>query len=138
MVQHNIPLTPYKDLADYIINHYTGKVVEIGIGRNPEVATFLNKYLEVIVTDIRYYFYDFLRFIQDDVFNPDLSIYKNASLIYSIRPPIDIQNAIAKLAKQVGSDLIIRTYATEIADLSNYFKKMKLVNYRSARFYLYE
>jgi len=127
----------FEDIAEYIINHYKNKVVEVGVGSLPHVAILLKDKLDVIVTDVNEPKYAGVRFCIDDIFNPDMGIYRNASLIYSIRPPIDIQDAIAKTAKEVGSDLIIRPFGNEKADLRKYFKEHSLINYKKARFYLY-
>ncbi|MCZ7401871.1 MAG: UPF0146 family protein [Candidatus Methanoperedens sp.] len=128
----------YEDIAEYIISHYKNKVVEVGVGNLPQVALQLKDKLDVIVTDVNEQKYAGVRFCIDDIFNPDMGIYRNASLIYSIRPPIDMQDAIAKIAKEVGSDLIIRPFGNEKADLRKYFKEYSLVNYKKTRFYLYE
>jgi uncharacterized UPF0146 family protein len=128
------------DLAEYILNNYRNKVVEIGVGNLPQVALLLKDKLYVAVTDINeqdYNWHRSVRFIKDDIFNPDIRIYENASLIYSVRPPIDIQDAVAKTAGEVGADLIIRPFANEKADLRKYYKDYNLVNYKKARFYLY-
>lgn len=127
----------YEDIAEYIINHYRNKVIEVGVGSLPHVALLLKDKLDVVVTDVNEQKYAGVRFCIDDIFNPDKGIYRNASLIYSIRPPIDIQDAIAKIAKEVGSDLIIRPFGNEKADLKKYFKEHSLINYKKARFYLY-
>jgi uncharacterized UPF0146 family protein len=127
----------FEDIAEYIINHYKNKVVEVGVGSLPHVALLLKEKLDVVVTDVNEQKYAGVRFCIDDIFNPDMGIYRNASLIYSIRPPIDIQDAIAKIAKEVGSDLIIRPFGNEKADLKKYFKEYSLINYKKARFYLY-
>jgi len=127
----------YEDIAEYIISHYKNKVVEVGVGNLPQVALLLKDKLDVIVTDVNEQKYAGVRFCIDDIFNPDMGIYRNASLIYSIRPPIDMQDAIAKIAKEVGSDLIIRPFGNEKADLRKYFKEYSLVNYMKTRFYLY-
>jgi len=127
----------YKDIAEYIINNYKNKVVEIGVGSLPQVALLLRDKLDVVVTDINDQRYAGVRFCRDDIFKPDMGIYRNASLIYSIRPPIDLQDAIAATAKEAGADLIIRPFGSEKADLGKYFKEYSLVNYKKARFYLY-
>jgi len=67
-----------------------------------------------------------------------MGIFKNATLIYSIRPPIDMQEAMAKIAKEVGSDLLIRPFGSEKADLDRICKLCTLVNYNKARFYIYK
>jgi len=127
----------YEDIAEYIINHYRNKVVEVGVGSLPHVALLLKEKLDMIITDVNEPKYSGVRFCRDDVFNPDMGIYRNASLIYSIRPPIDLQDAIAKIAKEVGSDLIIRPFGNEKADLRKYFKDYSLVNYKKTRFFLF-
>jgi uncharacterized UPF0146 family protein len=127
----------YEDIAEYVINHYKNKVVEVGVGNLPQVALLLKDKLDVIITDVNEQKYAKVRFCRDDIFNPDLGIYRNASLIYSIRPPIDMQDTIAKIAKEVGSDLIIRPFGNEKADLRKYFNEYSLVNYKKTRFYLY-
>ena len=127
----------YKDIADYIINNYKNKVVEVGVGSLPQVALLLKDKLDVVVTDINEQKYAGVRFCRDDIFKPDMGIYRNASLIYAIRPPIDLQDAIASIAREVKADLIIRPFGNEKADLIKYFKEYSLVNYQKARFYLY-
>ncbi|MFA4956601.1 MAG: UPF0146 family protein [Candidatus Methanoperedens sp.] len=127
----------YEDIAEYIINHYKNKVIEVGVGNLPHVALLLKEKVDILVTDINPQNFTAVKFCKDDIFKPDMGIYRNASLIYSIRPPIDMQDAIATIAKEVGSDLIIRPFGNEKADLRKYFKEYSLVNYKKARFYLY-
>lgn len=127
----------YKDIAEYIIKNYRNKVVEVGVGSLPQVALLLKDELDVVVTDIYEQKYAGVRFCRDDIFRPDIGLYRSASLIYSIRPPIDLQDALASIAKEVGSDLIIRPFGNEKMDLIKYFKEYSLVNYKKARFYLY-
>jgi hypothetical protein len=126
-----------KDIARYILENYTNKVVEIGVGSRPEVALALKEELDVVVTDMHEQEYAGVRFCRDDVFAPDMGIYRNATLLYSIRPPIDLQLAMAKIARDVGADLLIRPFGHEKADLKHFFKKTELVNFGRARFYLY-
>ncbi|MDD2778283.1 MAG: UPF0146 family protein, partial [Methanocellales archaeon] len=127
----------HKDLAEYIASSYGGKVIEVGIGRHSEVALLLKDHLEIIVTDTSDLSVEGINFIRDDIFDPNIRIYEGASLIYSIRPPLEIQHAIASVAKRVGADLIIRPFASEKTDLNKYFDESKLINYGSAVFYLY-
>ncbi len=130
-------LLDYEDIAEYILKNYRDKVVEVGVGSLPHVALLLKDKLDVVVTDVNEQKYTGVMFCRDHIFDPDLKIYKNASLLYSIRPPIDIQEAMAKTAKEVGADLLIRPFGNEKADLHRYFKNCALVNYKKARFYLY-
>ncbi len=127
----------YEDIADYILKNYRNKVVEVGVGSLPHVALLLKDKLDVILTDVSEKNYHGVKFYRDDILAPDIGIYKDASLLYSIRPPIDLQEAMAKVAKEVGADLLIRPFGNEKADLERYFKNYALVNYKKARFYLY-
>ena len=127
----------YEDIAEFILENYRNKVVEVGVGSLPHVALLLKDKLDVVVTDINEQEYAGVRFCRDDIVEPDIGIYRNASLLYSIRPPIDIQDAMAKTAKEVGADLLIRPFGNEKADLQKYYRDYALVNYRKARFYLY-
>ena len=128
----------HKDLAEYILRSYKGKIIEVGIGKHPEIALLLKDHLEMIVTDTSDLCMEGIRFIRDDIFDPNIHVYKGASLIYSIRPPVEIQHAIASVAKQVGADVIIRPLGSEKADLNKYFSESKLINYGDAVFYLYK
>ncbi len=128
----------YEDIAEYILKNYRNKVVEVGVGSLPQVALLLKDKLDVVVTDVTEQKYGRLKFCRDDIFAPDIGIYRNASLLYSIRPPIDLQDAMAKVAKEVGADLLIRPFGNEKAELGKYFKNYALVNYKKARFYLYK
>ena len=130
-------ISDYEDIADYILKNYRNKVVEVGVGNMPHVALALKDRLEIVVTDINEQDHAGVRFCRDDIFAPDISIYSNATLIYSIRPPIDMQEAIAKTAKKVGSDMLIRPFGNEKADLDRICRSFTLVNYRKARFYIY-
>jgi uncharacterized UPF0146 family protein len=127
----------HADIAEYILKNYRNKVVEVGVGSLPEVALLLHDKMDVIVTDINDQKFSGIKFCRDDVYSPDISIYSGSSLIYSIRPPIDIQSAMAEIACFVGADLIIRPFSNEKADLRKYFRDQTLVNYKKTRFYLY-
>ncbi len=127
-----------EDIAEYILKNYLNKVVEVGVGCLPQVSLLLKNKLDVVVTDVLEKKYYGVKFCRDDIFAPDIGIYRNASLLYSIRPPIDLQDAMAKVAKEVGADLLIRPFGNEKADLGRYFKNYTLVNYKKARFYLYK
>jgi len=120
-------------IAEYIAGNYTGKVVEVGIGRNWKVAEILaERGFEVVAVDVL----DMrskggVRYFRDDVTNPRLEIYRNASLIYSIRPPVERYSCIVGVAKLVGADCLIRPFGNE-------FPNGRLVNYCGERFYVWE
>ncbi len=130
-------ISDHEDIADYILKNYRNKVVEVGVGSMPHVALALKNRMDVVVTDINEQEYAGVRFCRDDIFTPDMSIYMKATLIYSIRPPIDMQEAMAKIAKKVAADMLIRPFGNEKADLDRICRSCTLVNYGKARFYIY-
>lgn len=125
----------WKDLATYIINHCTpyDKVVEVGAGKFLEVANYLQKHskMNIILTDIKP---SHEEVIQDDINRPNLTIYDSARIIYSIRPPMELHQAIMDLAQNIGALLIIKPLT---GDDINTKQKMRLVNYKKAVFYVY-
>jgi len=64
-----------------------------------------------------------------------LDLYRGASLIYSIRPPLEIQLAMGRLAKKVGAEVMVRPLGDEIASIPGF--RRTLVNSGEARFYLF-
>ena len=122
-------MTKFKVLGEYIARNYRGKVVEVGVGRNYEVAKFLKERgFEVVTTDIAPKRDET---VKDDVNDPNLEIYRGASLIYSIRPPYEIQRSIVDLARKIGCDAIILPLKGEVIDGG------KLVNFRGVSFYVF-
>ncbi len=125
----------WKDLATYIINHCTpsDKVVEVGAGKFLEVANNLQKHskINIILTDIKP---SHEGIIQDDINHPNLTIYDGAHIIYSIRPPMELHQAIMDLANTINATLIIKPLS---GDDINTRQMMRLVNYKRAVFYVY-
>ena len=66
--------------------------------------------------------------ILDDIRQPNLKIYKNAGLIYSIRPPEELHPYLETFSKNRG-DLIIKPLST---DSIQTLQKMDLINYKRA------
>ncbi len=126
------------DLAEFIRKNYSGSVVEVGAGHVPDVALSLmqgSPALQVVVTDKEERSLLGLSVEKDDLFSPQLDLYQGASLLYSIRPPLELQLALGALARQIGADVLIRPLADEIADLPGFCRS--LVNVGEARFYLF-
>ena len=123
----------WNNFTEYIIKHYSNSplIVEIGVGNFMQVALYLKKHLKVniIMTDIKPY-HD--QIILDDIRQPDLKIYKDAGLIYSIRPPEELHPYLENLSNITGADLIIKPLSTDSISTQ---KKMDLVNYKKAVFY---
>ena len=124
------------DIVKFIKENYFGKVVEIGVGLHYNVAIKLSRCFKVIVTDIIDVdqIDEKIRgiYVKDDISNPRLSIYTGASLIYSIRPPIEIQTDILNLAYKVRSNSLIRPLGSEVVNDI----RLKLKNFGRAAFYI--
>jgi uncharacterized protein len=124
------------DLAQFIAENYSGRVVEVGVGHFPEVALSLQaRGLDVLLTDKEERFLGGLRVEKDDIFSPRLELYRGASLLYSIRPPLELQLAMGLLAAKVGADVLVRPLMDEVAQLKGFARR--LVNRGEARFYLF-
>ena len=91
--------------------------------------------LDVVLTDKEERLLGNLRVEKDDIFAPRMELYQGASLLYSIRPPLELQIAMGELAAQVGADILIRPLQDEVAELPGFARR--LVNAGEARFYLF-
>jgi hypothetical protein len=134
------------DIVAYIVANYqkATKIIEIGIGNLPLIAVEIKKKLPtalILVIDINQAVlediarkYPRLVTVIGNVFSPNIGVYQNANLIYSIRPPAEMLPAMLKIAKQVKANLIIRPITDEPP---HDFKEFKLVNYGMAVLYHY-
>ncbi|MBU4312050.1 MAG: TIGR00730 family Rossman fold protein, partial [Candidatus Omnitrophica bacterium] len=110
----------WQSTADYIFNHYSlaSKVIEIGISRYSEAVRRLRKVFspktKILVTDIvpealkevkkRYRGIDTAL---DNIQQSDLTLYKDADVIYAIRPYPGLAMNMLKVAVLAGADLIL-------------------------------
>ena len=125
-----------EDLAEFIGQNYQGRIVEVGAGHVPAVALqLLARDLEVVLTDKEERMLGSLRVEKDDIFAPRMALYQGASLIYSIRPPLELQIAMGDVAARVGADVLIRPLQDEVAELPGFARR--LINAGEARFYLF-
>lgn len=121
-----------EDLAEYIAQNYTGRVVEVGAGHMPDVALAVRaRGLDVLLTDRE----EGLAAVADDIFSPKMEIYRGASLLYSIRPPLELQLAMGQVAARTGADVLVRPLGDEVAELPGLTRR--LVNFGQARFFLF-
>lgn len=124
------------DLAQFIARNYSGRVVEVGAGYFAEVALGLQaRGLDVVLTDKEERVLGGLRVEKDDIFSPRLELYRGASLLYSIRPPLEMQLAMGLLSLELGADVLVRPLMDEVAELPGFARR--LVNAGEARFYLF-
>ena len=126
----------WNDLGEYISNNCNHKVVEIAIGKFFAVSDYLTNLDNSISKSIDFTATDIdpanSNIILDDITNPNMNIYDGADVIYSIRPPQELQPYIEDIANKTGATLIIKPLFNEDLNLKI---SMKLVNYKKAVFY---
>ena len=130
----------FKAIAEYIAENYPSakKIAEVGVGKVPDVAIEVQRLLPkcgVIVTDVAEQTELLVRvkFVHDDITEPNLNIYEGAALIYSVRPPPELQPYLLQVAQKAGADLLIKPLASE----SMYLKGGNLINYQGIAFYVF-
>ena len=126
----------WQDFGDYILNEIGDKqvkIAEIGVGNFDRISNTLSQKdnVTLIKTDI---IPKDSSVIKDDITNPNLELYKDVDIIYSIRPPSELQPHIINLTEKIGSQLIIKPLTNE--DLNTGRVKMKLKNYKKASLYI--
>ena len=125
-----------EDLAEFIGQNYSGRIVEVGAGHVPAVALqLLARGLDVVLTYREERLLGSGRIEEDDIFAPRMELYQGASLLYSIRPPLELQIAMGDVAARVGADILVRPLQDEVAELPGFARR--LVNAGEARFYLF-
>ena len=125
----------WDDFAQYILSEAGDKnvkIAEVAVGRFDRIANCLasKDNITLIKTDIAP---KDETVIKDDITNPDIDLYRDVDIIYSIRPPSELQPYLVKLALEVDSQLIIKPLTNE--DLNTGRVKMKLKNFKKASFY---
>ncbi len=126
----------WQDFGDYILDEVGAdhvKIAEIAVGKFDKIAEMLSEKenITLIKTDIAP---SCESVIKDDITNPDLDLYRDVDIIYSIRPPSELQPHLVSLAKEVNAMLIIKPLTGE--DLNTPGVKMQLKNFRKASFYI--
>lgn len=134
----------WEDIGEYIVkigeenlkkkNKERIKVAEIAIGKFQGTADYLKKQdnVEIIMTDINP---NNDEIIKDDITTPNLKLYENIDIIYSIRPPSELQPHIMNLRDKINASLIIKPLFNEDINIKN--RTMKLKNYKKSAFYIY-
>ncbi len=122
-------------LSEFIHHHYPERVVEVACGKRSSVAVILARSLNVIATDVleSQAVDQHLRplYVKDDITSPNLALYQNAQLLYSIRPPLEIQEDILNVAHAVYADVLIKPLDDEVTDVL----RTHLRNYYGIAFY---
>jgi hypothetical protein len=125
----------WQSFAEYILSlceENPTRICEIGVGKFTQVFDYLNKQdnIEIIKTDISP---NDSTVVKDDVTRPNLKLYENLDMIYSIRPPSELQPYIIDLALKTKTKLIIKPLFNE--DINTKNVKLTLKNYKKASFY---
>ncbi len=124
-------------LSEFIKCHYSRRIVEVACGKHSRVAFTLSRSLEIVATDVleSEAVDECIRplYAKDDITSPDLRLYQNAQLLYSIRPPLEIQRGILNVAQVVHADVLIKPLGDEITEALRAF----LRNYRGIVFYYF-
>ena len=125
----------WNDFANFILNEVDDKeykIVEVGVGKFLEISEILSskENITLIRTDINP---KDSTVIKDDITKPNIKIYENTDLIYSIRPPSELQPYIIDLALKTKTKLIIKPLFNE--DINTKNVKLTLKNYKKASFY---
>jgi len=107
----------FEEIAELIAELYpkARKIIEVGIGKAPWAALRLRMLLpktEIIGVDSSQDSIEALRKLDlklyvDDILKPKLNIYEGSDLLYSIRPPLELIDPIALVARMVGADALI-------------------------------
>lgn len=124
-------------LVEFIRNIYSTMIVEVGCGRYSATAQALRPFFKVTAMDILEREDVDCRlkpiYVKDDITSPDLRLYRGASLIYSVRPPLEIQRSIVDLAERLDADALIKPLGSEIvAD-----RRLNLYNCRGLPLYIF-
>jgi hypothetical protein len=124
-------------LREFIKNNYSEKIVEVGCGRFSAIAVALRPFFQVVAMDLLETEVVDRRlasiYVKDDVTCPDLRLYQGASLIFSVRPPLEIQPNILALSERIGADVLIKPFASEIIEDI----RLRLLNFRGLPLYLF-
>lgn len=129
----------WSDFTEYIVNNYANstKIVEVGVGKVLEPSDILRDMLKTTLINTVDIYPANDTVLKDDITNPTDSIYVDADLIYSIRPPEELQKTIFDLGLKYNTDIIIKPLFTEEINY-NLQTKLKLVNYKKTAFYIYK
>lgn len=126
----------WKDFGEYILSEVGDKevrIAEIAVGKFDEISRMLEEKdnITLIKTDIRPANESI---IKDDITNPNLELYRDVDIIYSIRPPSELQPHLINLKRKTDAMLIIKPLTGEELNTPN--ANMQLKNYKKASFYI--
>ncbi|WP_456321919.1 UPF0146 family protein [Palaeococcus sp. (in: euryarchaeotes)] len=127
---------PIEDFAYYLKERSGGRIAEIGVGFNFKVALKLKELgLDVFVVDwnkkaiVKARELGLEAYV-DDVFKPNLRVYRGVKAIYAIRPTPEIIKPILTLSKKLGVPLYILPFS-----LDEMPRELRLENYKGLAIY---
>lgn len=126
-----------KSISRWISENYRSadKIVEIGVGRATQVLKDLREKLpncELVATDVREGpVPEGVKFVLDDVTDPEREVYRGADLVFSLRAPVELYPYLRNIARWVEADLLIKPVSSEETP-----PWARLVNYSGASFYI--
>jgi uncharacterized UPF0146 family protein len=98
----------------YVGAHYAS-AVEVGCGRNTTAAeTARAAGCRVRAVDVRPCATGATPFARDDVFAPDLALYRGAEVIYAVRPGVEMVPPLVALARACNCDLLVYHLGNEV------------------------
>ena len=100
---------PNAALADRLCRY--DDLVEVGVGNRPAVAAELaERGCRVVATDIRDRSVpESVRFVRDDVTDPNPDVYRGVDAVYALNCPPELQRPLAEIAGSVGSNCLFTT-----------------------------
>ncbi|WP_297476020.1 UPF0146 family protein [Thermococcus sp.] len=130
---------PIEDFADFLASEVPrGKIAELGIGFQFKVALTLKELgYDVLAVDWNPQAVEKaeelgISAVKDDLFSPNLELYRSTKALYSIRPTPEIVKPILELSKRLGVPVYILPLAGDAMP-----KTMRLVNFRGLAIYVY-
>lgn len=96
------------------LGHYD-RLVEVGIGRRPDVARALAASgVRVTATDVHERAVpDGVGFVRDDATTPDPAVYADADAVYSLSLPPELHRPVRGLAFEAGADFLFTTLGAD-------------------------
>ncbi|MWG35531.1 UPF0146 family protein [Halomarina oriensis] len=86
------------------------RLVEVGVGNRSDVAAALAERASVTATDVHDRpVPDGVRFVRDDVTDPDESVYRDADVIYALNLPPELHRPAWDLARRVDAAFLFTT-----------------------------
>jgi uncharacterized UPF0146 family protein len=93
------------------------ELIEVGVGDRPGVAAALaERGRRVTATDLHERSVPAsVRFVRDDVTDPDPSLYAGAEAVYALNCPPELQGPLADVATAAGADCLFTTLGADPA-----------------------